>query len=509
MSLLLTIEQGPRPQAVRQKRLESGELVIGRGGDAGWQIDDPEMFVSRAHCRISRRGDGYVVTDMSSSGLFIDDSASPVGQGNSIMLQDGMRLRLGDYVVGVDLASDAPAWDEPARPAAAGVFDTTPPQSKAGGSGSVGQDDFFSIRTEEEPKAPRPANLPDPFEQPVPGAYSSAASKPPSQAFDDPFSLDPVSDRDPDEASGGHAPATDPFAFDSFSAEPAAGPPPRESAPFGDFDFGADAGPPPNRVAPSPAALYLQGEKPAKHAPEAQSSPPPAPPPRKAAPAPEERRAPRRPAPEPVVDEEIEKPPAPPPRMPRAQHDTALRDAFLRGMGIAEASVPGLDPAEEMEKFGREYRLMMDGLMQLLRKRAEEKGNARVAQTVVGSSAVNPLKFLPTVDDAIVMILSGRSAGFLGGEAAIQDSVRDLAHHHVRAWRGVQTALRRMIDRFDPAALEAELKSGSSIGAMLPGGKGAKLWELYCKRHKEIAQSVETRFLGEVGADFRDAYEEG
>ncbi len=106
------------------------------------------------------------------------------------------------------------------------------------------------------------------------------------------------------------------------------------------------------------------------------------------------------------------------------------------------------------------------------------------------------------------IMMRGHSPGFLGGEAAIADAVRDLASHHVRAWRGVQGALRRMIDRFDPAALEEELKSSSGIGTLLAGGKSAKLWELYQKRHREIAQSAETRFLGEIGADFRDAYEE-
>ena len=96
-------------------------------------------------------------------------------------------------------------------------------------------------------------------------------------------------------------------------------------------------------------------------------------------------------------------------------------------MGIDEDGFPGRDPVAEMEKFGREYRLMMEGLMQLLRKRAEEKGNARVAQTVVGASEVNPLKFLPTVDDALVTILAERSPGFLAAEPAIADAVRDLA----------------------------------------------------------------------------------
>ena len=142
------------------------------------------------------------------------------------------------------------------------------------------------------------------------------------------------------------------------------------------------------------------------------------------------------------------------------------------------------------------------------RVRLWQQGNARIEQTVVGASDVNPLKFLPSVDDAMAMIFAERSPGFLAGEAAIADAVRDLAEHHVRAWRGVQAALRSMVDRFDPAALEEELKSGSTLGTLLSGGRGAKLWELYQKRHREIAQSAEQRFLGEIGADFRDAYEE-
>ena len=66
-----------------------------------------------------------------------------------------------------------------------------------------------------------------------------------------------------------------------------------------------------------------------------------------------------------------------------------------------------------------------------------------------------------------------------------------------------------MLDRFDPAALEAELKELSRIGTLLAGGRRAKLWELYEERYREIAKSAENRFLGEVGADFRDAYEKG
>jgi type VI secretion system protein ImpI len=485
MSLLLTLEQGPRTQAVRQTRLDEGELVIGRSADAGWQIDDPDMFVSRAHCKISGGRDGYFVTDTSSSGLFINDSDSPLGPSKSTRLQNGMRLRLGDYVIHVDLmasAVQAPAASQPAQ-------ERQPPASWA--PVSIGRDDFFSAKVEEAPRQPRPAGLPNPFEQPVPGAFERAVSNQRSSpAFDDPFSLDPVSTPVP-KGDAGHpepgskVPQTDPF---SLAPEPsssrAAEPPPAKPSDFSnDFSFGSS-------TAPNGAGSIGQRERIAQP----RSSNPWDFPVQAAEAAPASRA------------NAVPKPARP--SATASQADMTLRTAFLHGMGVEEADFPGRDSVAEMEKFGREYRLMMEGLMQLLRKRAEEKGNARVAQTMVGASEVNPLKFLPTVDDAIVTIIAERSPGFLAGEAAIADAVRDLAQHHVRAWRGIQAALRQMIDRFDPAEIEEELKSNSAIGTLLSGGRNAKLWELYQKRHREIAESAEKSFLGEIGADFRDAYEE-
>ena len=483
MSLLLTLEQGPRSQVVRQTRLDEGELVIGRSADAGWQIDDPDMFVSRAHCKISGGSDGYFVTDTSSSGLFIDDSDSPLGTGRSARLQSGMRLRMGDYVLHVEVqpkagqtsvgqpltSQQAPAW--------------SPPQSRA--PAGISGDDFFSAKVEEEPRKPRPAELPDPFEQPVPGAYERASIQRSSPAFDDPFSLDPVATPAlNDAATPGQS---DPFGSGEMPLRDDAGGPTPKSAGFDDdFSFGPAATP------ASTDSAEQAGRR--EQLTEEQQVPHPWGIPMQAA---EPPAAPRRAA--------VLKPPH---VTPPAPGDMALRAAFLRGMGVEEADFPGRDTIAEMEKFGREYRLMLDGLMQLLRKRAEEKGSARVAQTMVGASEVNPLKFLPTVEDVIVTIISERSPGFLSGEAAIGDAVKDMAQHHVRAWRGVQAALRRMIDRFDPAMIEEELKANSAISNLLSGGRNAKLWELYQKRHRDIAQSAESTFLGEIGADFRDAYEE-
>ncbi len=186
--------------------------------------------------------------------------------------------------------------------------------------------------------------------------------------------------------------------------------------------------------------------------------------------------------------------------------DVALA-AFLRGMGLDAEDAPGGDPVARLEALGREYRLMAEGLMQLLRMRAREKGNARIAQTVVGAVENNPLKLMPAVEDALAVMLSPRGSGFTDAEGAITGAVRDLAAHQVGAWRGVQAALHRMVDRFDPKLLEAELERLGLLETLLAGGRRAKLWELYEKRFREIAEGAEKRFLGEVGADFRDAYE--
>ncbi|MDH5531709.1 MAG: type VI secretion system-associated FHA domain protein TagH, partial [Paracoccaceae bacterium] len=84
---------------------------------------------------------------------------------------------------------------------------------------------------------------------------------------------------------------------------------------------------------------------------------------------------------------------------------------------------------------------------------------------------------------------------------------QDLNDHQMRTWAALQTALRQMIDRFDPAQFETEVDAAGLTKTLLAGGRNARLWQLYSERYREIAISAEDRFLGAVGADFRDAYE--
>ena len=463
MTLRLVLESFSHPQKRTEARLADGQLVIGRGEDCGWQLEDPQMFVSRRHCVVMGQGGQYRVTDESSGGLFLDAAPAPLGQGVTAVLAPGMRLKLGDFVIRVEVEGAAAVVAAP--PAKEAMFG----------------DDFFTPRPE-APPPPRPASLPDPFDAPrETGRAAEPAPRPAAPAFfDDPFTMD-----------HGPRPVT-----------PAPDPAPR-AAPAGGFDFGdfglpadlgAPAAPPPPPAPPPPAPPEAA---PPFADPFAEIPPPPPP---VAPPA-----AAVAPPPPPAADPFATPPPPPPGTAPAAANPDALA-ALLKGMGIAPP--PGFSGTpEEMEAIGRRYRALAEGLVQLLRMRAQEKGAARVAQTVIGAANVNPLKFLAGSDEVVAALVAPKGPGYLDPDAAIAASVGDLMDHHKRSWSGLQAALRRMVDRFDPAVFEAEVEDVGMLKALVAGSRPARLWQLYSDRYREIAKAAEDRFLGEVGADFREAYE--
>ncbi|WP_210528251.1 type VI secretion system-associated FHA domain protein TagH [Rubellimicrobium arenae] len=431
MSLRLVIEHSPHQQPVTEVLHRDGDLCIGRGAEADWRIEDPDMFVSRRHCLIAGDEEGFTVTDMSRGGLFVDGADTPLGAGRSCPLQDGMRLRLGDVVVRVELRSDASVAGR-----AAGQGQTGP--------GLFVDDDFFSRRSTAEPESPRPPDLPDPFDRDRERARGGAAPEARRRSPDpDDFTLEAV----PGPRQDGHIRAREIVSDDGDDRAGFAFPSEARAHPPHEPD---DRPPSRGRATPGPAAE--------------------------------------------------------PPPTPAAEAASDLVEALLRGMGLDAAEAARIGPAD-MEVLGRRVRALVGVVDQSLRNRAREKRNLRVAQTVIGSSNVNPLKFLPVPEDMLLALIGPARPGYMDADEAIAAAARDLADHQLRSWSGLQAALRRMIERFDPDLIEREMEAAGRLRAILAGGRSALLWQLYCERFASIARSAEERFLGDVGQDFRDAYE--
>src|SRR5262245_7512938 len=76
---------------------------IGRAGDNDWILPDPDRYVSSNHCKVEFRAGQWVLEDTSTNGVFINGSDTPASVEGTYALQDGDRLRLGDYEVLVSI----------------------------------------------------------------------------------------------------------------------------------------------------------------------------------------------------------------------------------------------------------------------------------------------------------------------------------------------------------------------------------------------------------------------
>ena len=86
---------------------------VGRAQDNDWILPDPDRYVSSHHCKVDFRAGQWILEDTSTNGVFINGSDTPASVEGAYTLQDGDRLRLGDYEVLVsidernDFAADA------------------------------------------------------------------------------------------------------------------------------------------------------------------------------------------------------------------------------------------------------------------------------------------------------------------------------------------------------------------------------------------------------------------
>ncbi len=235
---------------------------------------------------------------------------------------------------------------------------------------------------------------------------------------------------------------------------------------------------------------------------------PPAPPPRE--------RKDDRPAREPVLTPPPR--PAPVPIMPRAEVSAPLH---VPAPVVTSADHPGsagfaavlegagLDPAnvtpEIARTFGQIFRVVVSGVMEVMRSRQQIKDEFRMRMTRFRTSENNPLKFSVDVDDALHNLLVKRNPAYLAPVEAFEDAFADLRDHQIAMLTGMRVAFESMLAEFDPDRLQEEFDRQLSKG-LVP----AKLryWDLYRERRRDIVKDPEASFRRLFGEEFARAYEE-
>lgn len=173
---------------------------------------------------------------------------------------------------------------------------------------------------------------------------------------------------------------------------------------------------------------------------------------------------------------------------------------FAAGAGIPENVLGGADAGDLAEDAGRLLNIACLHVMALLRARAEAKALSRAGnRTMISADDNNPLKFMPTPEEALRVMLGPRTRGYLDGKAALESAFADLKMHQVAFLASMQAALTELFDELSPDAIKAAANARKSLFS----GKG-NYWELYAERW---AARVGRREHGMLGA-FLELYAE-
>lgn len=84
--------------------------TLGRSADNDWVLPDPRRYLSGCHARVHFRQGTWHIEDLSTNGVFLNDSDRAIGKQNQQRLADGDLLRIGEFemLVTIDSATDFP-----------------------------------------------------------------------------------------------------------------------------------------------------------------------------------------------------------------------------------------------------------------------------------------------------------------------------------------------------------------------------------------------------------------
>ena len=458
VTLCVTSFQGKSLGANRCKTFAETGGTLGRAENNDWVLPDPQRVLSSHHAALSLRNGRYYLLDTSTNGVFVNESATAVGKGNSVELHDGDRLTMGVYQFNVSMGQAAI---------------TAPSQLMAGlfsesGAGAPDADQLLRdlLGPDTGPELgmipPRPSPPPRPAAPPAARPATEADHVSAVESYFEPPSAK-IELRIPENWDNVPEPLS-----------PVAQPSP-------------DVPRPPPRVAEMPPVMP-QPTPPAtmEAEPIAIAVPAPAPP------------APRYTAAAPVASANAEAPSA----------ESAALQTLLRGAGIEGLALNDAQAAELLESFGKIMREVVAGVMEVLLARASLKSEFRMSMTMIRPVENNPLKFSVNVDEAMRHLLMQHERGYLPAVEAFEQAFDDIKHHQMAMIAGMRAAYENLLRRFDPVTLEEKFERLLRAGIVLPGTRKLRYWDLYVETYQELAKDAEDNFQRLFGEEFARAYEE-
>jgi type VI secretion system protein len=184
----------------------------------------------------------------------------------------------------------------------------------------------------------------------------------------------------------------------------------------------------------------------------------------------------------------------------------ALREVLL-GAGLDPNDVITKDPAETLRLLGETLRIVVAGVVDLLKARAAVKSEFGVEQTRIQAVKNNPLKFSLSVEDTLKMLLGGPRQGYLEASAAFEETFTDLKLHQMAVLAGTQEVWHDLFKRFDPRALEERIGEDRGLQGLL-GSRKVRCWDAFTLLYQTLLEDVEDSRESLLVRKFAKAYGE-
>jgi type VI secretion system FHA domain protein len=171
----------------------------------------------------------------------------------------------------------------------------------------------------------------------------------------------------------------------------------------------------------------------------------------------------------------------------------------------------GLNPATlapgALDTLSVSVRSVLQGLIDVLRARAQFRSQFRLQDTRVTLTENNPLKFAINAQDALGSLFGDPNPGYMGPADAFDDAFDDMRRHQLATLAGMRAGFASLLERFDPEALQQRFDRHLKRAGFLAVGAKLRYWDLYAEHFEDLSSDPNNAFQRMFGEAFADAYE--
>jgi type VI secretion system FHA domain protein len=206
-----------------------------------------------------------------------------------------------------------------------------------------------------------------------------------------------------------------------------------------------------------------------------------------------------------IAPEQASPPPAQP--LPASTPVSTPNDPLRTAFAAAGLSLDGVSP-ESMKEMAQIVRIVMAGLMEVLRARGQFKDEFGMRATKFRPTENNPLKFSANVEDALHNLFVKRNDAYLDSPAAFSEAFSEIRLHQTAMMLAMRVAFDAAIRHFDPDKVQQQVDRNEKRGGIKFSKGGQRYWEAYREAYLDMSKSPDESFHRIFGTEFSKAYQD-